>query len=201
MLANQAIRLACRRIFLTKEELTNVETFCQRIQDKQNKDGSRDNRRNDTGEFRIMNGMIGKLGEVGASKLFGGAVDFRVWGTGVRGLDQFEPDLAKTQSPYRFHVKTCHIKHTERRGNAFYPLPTASWTVDVSDPVMRNPQKSDILVLMFASNGGSVSYLGYVYAVDMKGFWKPCLAETLSHKRAIYIPDIEPYVYQTTELK
>jgi hypothetical protein len=194
----QRINLRCRRIFLTKDDILAVENFCQQIQDKQNKQGSRDVRRNDVGDHRILNGMIGKLGEVGASKLFGGTVDFRVWDTGRRGLDQFEPDLQNPKSPYRFHVKTCHIKHTVREENNTYPLPTASWTVDQSDPVMTRPHKDDILVLMFASNKGSVHSLGWLKATEMKELWKPCVTATLSHKRALYIGDIWQKVKQTT---
>jgi hypothetical protein len=197
----QRINLLCRRIFLTKEDFLTVETFCQKIQDKQSQQGSRDIQRNDVGHYRILNGMIGKLGEVGASKLFGGTVDFRVWDTGRRGLDQFEPDLQNPKSPYRFHVKTCHIKHTVREGTNTYPLLTASWTIDQSDPVLHCPKKDDILVLMFASNKGSVHSLGYVKAIEVKDLWKPCVTATLSHKRALYIGDIWHSVKQTSNIQ
>lgn len=193
---SQLIMIACRRIVLGRDEMNRVESFCKKIQHKQSLKGSRDMQRNDVGKHRIINGLIGKLGEVGAAKCFGGVVDFRVWKTGARGLDQFEPDLALNEGAHRFHVKTCHMKHTQRTPKGVFPKTTASWTIDENDPMMTHPDKQDIIILMFASDEGSVCYLGWVHATHMQGFWRPCLSQALSHKRAVYIRDIWKHIHQ-----
>lgn len=188
----------CRRINVTRDDITRVQNFCQAIQQKQDRYGSRDRSRGDTGKHRFLNGFVGKIGEVGAAKIFGGTVDFRVWATGQRGLDQFEPDIASSSSTYNLHVKTCHMKHTKRSPRGVVPTATASWTIDVSDPLMKNPADRDRIILMFASDYGDVQYLGWIDAKQALPFWKPCLSSTLSHKRAIYMNDIWQYIEITT---
>lgn len=188
----------CRRVNVSRDDINKVQSFCQAIQQKQDRYGSRDRSRGDTGRHRFLNGFIGKIGEVGAAKIFGGKVDFRVWATGQRGIDQFEPDIETTSTSYNLHVKTCHMKHTMRSQRGVVPTETASWTIDVSDPLMKNPSDHDRIILMFASDHGDVHYLGWIDAKAALPFWKPCLSPTLSHKRAIYIHDIWKHIEQTT---
>lgn len=193
--------MLCLKVNLNKKDIRDVLKFSDEMNIKQKRNGSRDKIRNDIGRNRIMNGIVGKLGEVGAAKLFGGSVDFRVWETGSRGSEQFEPDLNNTTSKYSFHVKTCNLKYTIRKGCNVTPLRSASWTMDKSDPLINRSTEYDIIILMFASTEGLVGCLGYCKAVDLRRLWRPCISRKMLHKKAVYYPDIKSKIIQRLYVK
>jgi hypothetical protein len=177
------------RIEITPEEYAKVEEFCTQIAAKQAGRNSRDAMRGDTGAARITQGVIGKLGEVAVAKLIGGDVDFRVWQTGSRGLDQFEPDISnpthKLFAGKHVHVKTCNAKYTR----------SPSWTIDVADPVRTHPTLEDILVFALAGESSlTVDIVGWTPASNIVSLWKPCISSSMSHKRAVYTPDISGHL-------
>lgn len=172
------------RVWITPDEYAKVEAFCSQIAAKQASRNSRDRIRGDTGPARLTQGIIGKLGEVAVANIAGGTVDFRVWETGTRGLDQFEPDiLDPTQPPFvgnRVHVKTCNAKYAR----------SPSWTIDVADPVRTRPDPADVLVFALAGETLSVDIEGWIPASELVTLWKPCISASMSHKRAVYTADI-----------
>lgn len=182
------------RVPVWRKDVERVHSFTQAIQIKQNRSGSRDQIRGDVGQHRINNCLIGKFGEVGAANVVGGSVDFEVWGTGRRGADQFEPDIRQPKQQQlmgkHVHVKTCGLKHGMVKTDKFYPSNSSSWTVDVNDPVFRQPSSQDVIVLMFANERGDVYSFGWVAAMDVVRMWKPCFSRNMAHKRAIYVGDL-----------
>lgn len=193
-----------KRVSLDSAEYAEILEFCKKIQEKQNKVGSRDFHNNDTGSNRLYNGMVGKVGECAATKLVGGIIDLNVWDTGTRGIDQFEADIIGTDdkpllAPFdgmNIHVKTCALKHAKMDVDGeIVPEQSASWTIDIKDPLMKNPSDKDILVLMFAEEfKGKAFALGWVKAKDVVTWWRRCLSAHMGHKRAIYYPDIKQLI-------
>lgn len=182
------------RVPIWRKDFEKVHSFSEAIKIKQSKMGSRDQIRGDVGQHRLANCLIGKFGEVGAANVVGGSVDFAVWGTGRRGADQFEPDISQPKQQQlvgkHVHVKTCGLKHGMVKTDKFYPSSSSSWTVDVSDPVFRQPSSRDVIVLMFANERGDVYSFGWVAALDVMRLWKPCFSKNMAHKRAIYVGDL-----------
>jgi hypothetical protein len=187
-----------KSVWVSHCEMVEVKGFCDKIMAKQAKPGSRDYINKDMGKNRITNNMIGKFGEVGAAKVTKGVVDFKVWSSGSRGKDQFEPDITGAMDHmfkgFNIHVKTCNAKHGSMRAGRLYPDVSASWTVDVNDPVFRRPCNNDIIVLMFASDKGRVFVLGWIKATVAMRLWRPCKSVFMSHKKAIYFSDVAPLV-------
>lgn len=181
-------------VSLSRGDHAQVKSFCEKICVKQSTPYSRDFKNNDQGPRRHGNNLVGKYGEVGAAKIIGGEVDFKVWSTGSRGHDQFETDIMapthRSFKGYNVHVKTCHAKYGIRKGDRLFPDSSASWTIDASDPVFRDPSPRDIIVLMFATDDGRVWGLGWVKASLLYHMWRPCKSVFLSHKRAVYYADI-----------
>lgn len=183
-------------VYLNDDEMNVIRNFCYKITEKENQRGSRDRRRNDTGPDRALHGLTGKIGEYAATRVYGGVVDFTVWETGTRGLDQFEPDIIddptspiiQEMAGKRLHVKTCSAKYLAPDTTTIRPARTASWTIDRQDPLVTSPSDDDVFVLAFASTLSRAYVYGHVPATAVKPFWKPCIA--LRHKVAIYYPDI-----------
>lgn len=177
-----------RRVVVSAEEHRKVVDFCTAIAAKQAGRNSRDRMRGDVGSARFTQGVIGKLGEVAVASLTGGTVDFSVWSTGSRGLDQFEPDIPNpTVQPFggkRIHVKTCNAKYAR----------SPSWTVDVSDPIRTTPTAEDVLVLALANESPNVDIVGWLPATDALPHWKECYSPHMAHKRAIYMGDVRPLI-------
>lgn len=172
-----------------------VHNYTKRIMDKESKTGSRDQLRGDT-VGRIDNNLVGKYGEVGAAAVLGGHIKFDVWKTGSRGI-AFDPDVVCNSGRFascNVHVKTCHLKHGKMSGMYVYPCDTASWTVDVGDPIYVDPSSNDIVVFMFADQYGKVYALGWVYAYQLFYMWRACVSKHMLHKRAVYWPDIQHIV-------
>lgn len=178
-----------KNIELLPEEVARVHEFVGQLATKQAQRGSRDRYHRDTGEHRFGQNVIGKLGEVAATHVVGGDVDFTVWVAGSRGIDQFEPDIVttKTRPKHRrfahfvVHVKTTHLKYIND--------PTRiSWTIDRTDPLLDGGDGSEIIVLMFAEESGRAAAFGWVFACDVAELWKPTI--NLPHKLAIYYLDL-----------
>lgn len=182
-------------ISITKTELAKVDAFCRQIQIKQSHRGSRDLKHHDTGKGRLLNNLVGKLGEVGAAKVVGGEVDFHIWATGAKGRDHFDPDIINPTTSYfrgkDIHVKTCHSKYGTINKDKIYPSARSSWTVDARDPILVQPSNRDILVLMFADEQGNVFSYAWVEAEKVQPFWRPCMSAFMAHKRALYLQDIK----------
>lgn len=185
--------LRCTQVSLSDPEVDSVKQFVERMLHKQNQLGSRDFVRNDLSMKRIGHNFVGKLGEVAAAKLLGGHVDFRVWTTGTRGIDQFEPDITSGMRSNRYHVKCCHTNHTVHKRSGVVPGPKASWTADAKDPLTSKPFPHDILVFMFASEDTphQVLALGWVYAKEVTHLWRPCRSDHMRHKCALYYTDAQ----------
>lgn len=172
-----------KNVSLTDAEMRKVYDFVGKMRDKQEKRGSRDFLNNDTGGLRLGDNIIGKVGEFSATKVVGGDVDWRIWETGSRGADQFEPDITgHLYGNKKFHVKTCHSKH---------PLSRTSWTIDRKDPIIETPGSEDWFMLMVANDEGQSAFIGFVKADSAKPYWKNCISSHMAHKRAIYYDDIK----------
>lgn len=193
----------CEQIEISKKEKDIVQEFCEKLYKLQQKDGSRDVIRNDTGSHRLIQGLIGKFGEVGASKVIGGNINFTIWEKNSRKGDFFDPDIIETHENKiklldlknkRLHVKTCGTQHAIKLQKRIIPTLKSSWTIDISDPIYRNPTMDDIIILMFSSPKADVFYVGYVYAYEVQNLWKPCLNPILTHKKAIYYEDIKKFI-------
>lgn len=140
---------------------------------------NRNRRNNDLGDHRVLREAVGKLGEVGACKVYGGKPDF---GLREDGTFYFDHDLKQG-----LHVKTCSYKERTM---------SDSWTFDRKDPVVRNPADDEKIVLTYAdinleSGVGEVEVVGHVMAKDLVGKYVPCRSPTMSHKCAILRADIE----------
>lgn len=187
-------------ISINSSELATVTGFCEAIQRKQSKPGSRDEHNNDKGQRRFGNNFIGKIGEYAATKIVGGVIDMRVWNTGSRGADQFEADIMESEvnpiitpfKGYKLHVKTCNSKHIFKG----QPGNTASWTADRHDPLVVSPKRDDIIIFMFADNSGICHAVGWVYAQEVQRYWKACVSEHMKHKVAMYFKDMKHLIYK-----
>jgi hypothetical protein len=185
-----------RSINISHTDYQKVLKYSREILVKQQQKNSRDQQRNDTGNYRFQQCVVGKLGEVGAAKLVKGTVDFNVWTSG-RGASQFEPDIQNPQAgfqDFQIHVKTCNLQHGRQVGRKFLPSPSSSWTIDINDPVYRRPSPTDILMLMFASDSGIVYVYGWVYAAQVQALWRACRSPHMAHKRALYLSEVTPLV-------
>lgn len=184
-----------KKLRLTENELNGIVDFSKKIREKQSKDYSRDFMNKDQSAKRLMHEIIGKVGEYSVTKVIGGKVDFGIWGTSSRGASQFEPDITNcSKNPiktpydqYKIHVKTCSLKDYDF--NKDCPGKYASWTFDKKDPLISNPSQDDIIILVMADNIGRSLVIGYLFASDMLGKYKPC--KVLNHKVALYWPDIK----------
>jgi hypothetical protein len=186
------------QVVLNDNDFAVINGFCQAIQQKQNKYGSRDFHNNDTGIRRFGNNFIGKIGEYAATKIVGGEIDLNVWNTGSRGIEQFEADIINTEEHpivpkfvnNKLHVKTCNDKHIINMRPGF----KASWTADRNDPLVTKPQKDDIVIFMFAGSSGKTYALGWAYATQIQRLWKNCVSEHMKHKVAVYFTDVRPFI-------
>lgn len=193
-----------KKVSLTPAEYQQVYDFCEKIEQKQSKEGSRDHHNNDRGPRRLENAIVGKAGEFAATKMTGGIIDLKVWETGSRGVDQFEADIIDDAANpldaqfkgLNLHVKTCMLKHAKMDvSGEVVPEKTASWTIDARDPLRNSTDDKDIIILMFAEGSQGKAYaLGWVKAKDVSSWWRRCLSPHMSHKRAIYYPDIKPLI-------
>jgi hypothetical protein len=188
----------CSQVLLSEQDVWRVKDYSYRIRIKQSERWSRDSRRGDNGPRRQTQCELGKLGEVGASRVIGGVVDFRVWRTGCRGKDQFEPDIV--HHPWmqgcRIHVKTCNAFHGNLFDGRLYPTGYASWTVDVNDPLLTHPRSDDIIILMMGRPDDAVVYaIGWVYASQVTSLWENCVSAHMSHKKALYWHSVKDVLY------
>jgi hypothetical protein len=159
----------------TKEEINQISKAATAIH---NKRFGRDFRNGDTGNHRIEREIIGKLGEVAASKYYGGTVDFSLRESGTF---TFDSDLDEN-----VHVKTC--SYDER-------YKSNSWTMDRSDPLIIRPDPKDIIVLVYAKlnedGTGETEVVGHVYAKDIISHYVDCRSPRMKHKCAFYWEDIK----------
>lgn len=171
-----------KEIGLTNNDITEIGIFVRKINQKEQKVGSRDHINNDAGNLRKLNQIIGKVGEVAAAKFTGGNIDFTIWDTGSRGSDQFEPDI---QNPTgNFSGKNVHVKTTSNL--------EWGWTIDRADPLIQKPDPDDVYVFMFYNGKGKPQLVGWVEASTLVGKYKP--TKKLKHKVALYYPDIKNYL-------
>ncbi len=193
----------CEQIDISNKDKELVQKYCEKLYNYQLKEGSRDNIRNDTGTHRLIQGLIGKYGEVGACKIIGGTINYTVWDKTTRIGELFDPDIIESKENKikinnfknkNLHVKTCGLQHAIKLQKKIMPKLNASWTVDIADPVYKNPSLDDIIILMFSSPKAEVYYVGYIYAYEIRDLWKPCQNIVLQHKRAIYYQDIIRFI-------
>lgn len=193
----------CEQIDISNKEKELVKNYCEQIYNIQLREGSRDNIRNDFGPHRLTQGLIGKYGEVGACKIIGGEINYFVWDKTIRTGELFDADIFESEDKKIkiknfknkiLHVKTCGLQNAIKIQKRIMPKLNASWTVDIDDPIFKNPSLDDIIILMFSSPYAEVYNAGYIYAYDVKHLWKPCQNIVLQHKRAIYYQDIIKYI-------
>ena len=143
---------------------------------------NRNFRNNDLGNHRILREAVGKLGEFGACKVYGGVPDLELR---ENGTFYFDHDLNPG-----VHVKTCSFQERAR---------SDSWTFDKKDPIVKSPADHERVILTYADineekSCGEVEVVGYVMAKDLVDKYVPCRSPTMSHKCAILRADIEDLI-------
>jgi len=159
-----------RKYTLNQKETNQVDEFVHPVHEERQ---SRDKRNNDTGRHRIIREKTGKIGEVAASKFYGGTVSFEIWKTGTFG---HTPDLT---DPDAF-VKACSIEEAENYG--------LSWLFNKNDPIVISPETVKEPIILTVSNhlAYEAIILGHLYAIDLIDKFGPCRSKKLAHKWAVW---------------
>lgn len=170
---------------LTKEQLAEVASFCDKVTAARKK---RDIRNNDTGDHRIKREMIGKIGEYGVAIAIGiGSVDFKIYSDGQVNKN-CQSDLAPG-----VHVKTCNLESKGKRADG--------WLISISERLLTDSGKSDIVIFCYASLAGAIEVVGWLSAAECKQYLRPPVNRNLQHKLAIYASDVDGKLMNISEVK